>query len=99
MTFFLLSKPSECQVARVIGRYKKILSVEDRRVVTKPIVVKPDIELVEVHDPGFHKGRVRVGVEVRIYEVRYAGLIKVSFDEGCLGNIANQSLSSANEYA
>ena len=75
MLHFLLAQPGELGVKRMIRRQERLLAVQDWRVGTGGVIEAVDLAGTERELDAPQKGRVRVGLEVGIDEVRdFAGL-------------------------
>jgi hypothetical protein len=66
---------------RVIGRQKRLLAVQDRRVVAGGIIEAIDLASAKRELDAAPQGRVRIGLEIGINEVRNLAGMPVQLDQ------------------
>ena len=81
MFFLLLRQPGEFGVEGMIGCEERLLAVQDRRVRAGGVVDALDLAGPQVELDAPQQGRVRVGVEVGIDQVRDLAGLAVELDQ------------------
>ena len=79
--FFLGGEAGEFRVEGVVGEEETLLAVEDGRVGTAGVVVAVDLPGAEVELDATEQGRVRVGIEVGINQIRELAGAAVDLDD------------------
>ena len=81
MLLLLLRQPGELGVERMIARQKRLLAMQDRRVCAGGVVEAIDLAGPERQLDAAQQGRVRVGLEIGINEVRNLAGLAVQLDQ------------------
>ncbi len=78
---FLSRQPGELAVQGMIGRQKHLLAMQDRRIGAGGVIEAIDLASAERELDAAQQGRVRVGLEIGINEVRYLAGLAVRLDQ------------------
>jgi hypothetical protein len=76
---------------RMIGRQKRLLTVQDRRVVAGSVIETFNLACPEAQLDTAQQGRVRVGLEIGINEVRNLARLPVQLDQ--VGSVERSQIS------
>src|SRR4051794_28434613 len=79
--FLLLGEPGEPGMERVVGWQERLLAMEDRRVRALHIVVAIELARAERQLDAAKQGRMRVGLEIGINEVRNLPRMPMQLDQ------------------
>lgn len=94
MLFFLASQSREFGVSRVIQCEERFLAVQNRWVFALMIIPAIKCQGSHVQLDRTQQRRMRIGIEIRIREVRYFSLKPVNFDDIGILNLAQVRTSA-----